>query len=92
MGLAGMAVETAGVEGMGSVRLAGPADDLFVKELLLGVPVFDHDPVNLHTFVVHFAQAIISRQEQRQAKKRMQWIADGWCKLAKLLICYDNIL
>ena len=38
-----MAVETAGVEGVGSVRLAGPADDLVVKELLLGVPAFDHD-------------------------------------------------
>ena len=38
-----MAVETAGVEGVGSVRLAGPADDLVVKELLLGVPAFDRD-------------------------------------------------
>ena len=40
MGLAGMAVDTAGVEGVGSARLPGPADALPVKELLLGVPAF----------------------------------------------------
>ena len=43
MGLAGVAAETAGVEGVGSARLAGAADALPVTELLLGIPVVDHD-------------------------------------------------
>lgn len=34
--------EPAGVEGVGSVRLAAPADALDVKELLLGVPTLSH--------------------------------------------------
>lgn len=42
MGLGGMPVETAGVEGVGSARLADAADALPVKELLRGVPVDHH--------------------------------------------------
>ena len=70
MGLAGMAVETAGVEGLGSARLGGPADDLVAKELLLGVPVCDHDLLNLCIFHHMFCTSnFMSRPAEGQARR-----------------------